>query len=97
MNSGATFRLSKLFLVTAMALSTFARADAGPATATNTQPSWLCVGNFQTEQAGRDQLARFVTNYSDRAGWEKRAANIRTCVLRGAGLSTLPKKQSSTP
>ena len=37
----------------------------------------LCVGNYQTEQQAKEQLARFVSTYSNAAEWKQRAQRIR--------------------
>lgn len=37
-------------------------------------------------------LAKFLTNYSDKATWLKRASQIRSNILEGAQLKKLPKK-----
>jgi dienelactone hydrolase len=57
----------------------------------------LCQGNYQTEEQGKEQLARFAKTYSTQAEWQKRAANIRENILRGAELWPLPKKCPLNP
>jgi dienelactone hydrolase len=57
----------------------------------------LCVGNYQTEQQAKEQLARFAKTYSNQAGWQQRAQRIREGILRGAELSPLPKKCPLNP
>jgi dienelactone hydrolase len=52
----------------------------------------LCQGQYQTEKAGQQQLARFAATYADVAGWEQRAARIRAGILKGAGLTPLPRR-----
>jgi dienelactone hydrolase len=54
--------------------------------------SLLCVGNYQTEEQGKEQLARFAATYSTKAEWQQRAQRIREGILRGAELWPLPKK-----
>jgi dienelactone hydrolase len=51
----------------------------------------------QTEDQGREQLAAFAKTYSDKAGWEARAKNIRECLLKEARLSPLPAKCDLKP
>jgi len=51
----------------------------------------------QTEDQGREQLAAFAKTYSDKAGWEARARNIRECLLKEAHLSPLPAKCDLKP
>jgi uncharacterized protein len=57
----------------------------------------LCVGNHQTEEQAKEQLARFAATYSTQAQWEQRARQIREAILRGAGLVPLPKKTPLNP
>ncbi len=57
----------------------------------------LCVGNYQTEDQAKAQLARFAASYLNRADWQKRAATIRQGILNGAGLNPLPEKTPLNP
>lgn len=57
----------------------------------------LCVGNYQTEEQAKEQLARFAHTYSNQAGWQQRAQRIREGILRGAELMPLPKKCPLNP
>ncbi len=57
----------------------------------------LCVGNYQTEEQAKEQLARFARMYSTRSEWQQRAQRIREAILRGAELSPLPKKCPLNP
>ncbi len=57
----------------------------------------LCVGNYQTEEQAKEQLARFVSTYSNASEWQQRAQRIREGILRGAELSPLPKKCPLNP
>ena len=52
----------------------------------------LCVGNYQSEKQGAEQLGRFAQTYSNRAEWEARAQGIREAILRGTELLPLPEK-----
>jgi hypothetical protein len=71
----------------------------GVAGAEDTKPKnpWLCQGDYYTEAQGREKLAEFARTYSDRAGWEKRAQNIREGILRGADLYPLPERTPLKP
>ncbi len=57
----------------------------------------LCVGNYQTEEQAKEQLARFAQTYSGRAEWQQRAQRIREGILRGAELSPLPARCPLNP
>jgi len=57
----------------------------------------LCVGNYQTEEQAKEQLARFVKTYSNASEWRQRAQQIREGILRGAELTPLPKKCPLNP
>jgi len=57
----------------------------------------LCVGSYQSEQAGKEQLARFAATYSNQAEWQQRAQRIREGILQGADLWPLPKKCPLNP
>ncbi len=57
----------------------------------------LCVGNYQTEEQAKEQLARFGKTYSNASEWRQRAQQIREGILRGAELSPLPKKCPLNP
>lgn len=54
----------------------------------------LCQGKYWTEQEGKAAVEGFAATYSDKAGWEKRAARIRRGILQGSGIENLPR---STP
>jgi len=53
----------------------------------------LCQGNYQTEQAAKEQLEKFANTYSNLAEWKARAECVREGILRGAELSPLPEKR----
>ena len=57
----------------------------------------LCVGNYQSEAEAVQQLERFAKTYHTLGEWKERAANIRQCILRGAGLDPMPPKTSLNP
>ncbi len=69
---------------------------SGPVRATDEEPQ-LCVGNYQTEEQAKEQLARFAGTYSTLAEWQQRAKGIRAGILRGAELYPLPKKCPLNP
>jgi hypothetical protein len=53
----------------------------------------LCQGNYHSEQAAKEQLAKFVRSYSNLAEWKARAERIREGILVGAELLTMPEKR----
>ncbi|MBN1124807.1 MAG: acetylxylan esterase [Sedimentisphaerales bacterium] len=57
----------------------------------------LCVGNYQSEAEAVQQLERFAQTYHTLDEWKGRAANIRRCILRGAGLDPMPPKTPLNP
>jgi dienelactone hydrolase len=57
----------------------------------------LCVGSYQSEQAGKEQLARFAATYSNQAQWQQRAQRIREGILQGADLWPLPQRCPLNP
>jgi len=57
----------------------------------------LCQGHYQSEEAAREQLARFAASYSNLAEWQKRAKCIREGILRGAELLPLPRRCPLNP
>jgi len=57
----------------------------------------LCVGNYQTERQAAAQLKRFAATYHTLDEWKARAANIRRCILHGAGLDPMPPKTPLDP
>ncbi|MBN2136181.1 MAG: acetylxylan esterase [Sedimentisphaerales bacterium] len=65
--------------------------------AQHNQPPELCQGNYQTEEAAKEQLAKFAETYHDLAQWKARAENIRTGILRGAELLPLPDRTPLNP
>ncbi len=82
-----SFRLNAKFFLIFMILSlpvskSFAQIDT----------SMLCMGNYWTEEQGKEKLQEFASLYNDRAGWERRAAEIRKNILHGAQLDPMPEK-----
>ncbi|MDI9432017.1 MAG: acetylxylan esterase [Planctomycetota bacterium] len=65
--------------------------------AQNTDEPQLCVGNYQSEEEAKAQLARFAKTYSNLAEWQQRARTNREAILRGTGLLPLPKKCALNP
>jgi len=64
----------------------------GPANGSADDEPQLCVGNYQSEEEAKAQLACFAETYSTLPQWRDRARTIRTSILRGAGLAPMPKK-----
>jgi dienelactone hydrolase len=50
-----------------------------------------------TEEQAREKLAEYAQTWHTREEWEKRAANIRAGILRGANLVPLPKRNDLKP
>jgi len=63
----------------------------------NSKKPQLCQGNYQSEDAAKEQLARFAQSYSNLAQWKERAKRIREGILRGAELLPMPKKCPLNP
>jgi len=57
----------------------------------------LCQGNYHTEEAAKEQLAKFARSYSNLRQWKARAEQIRKGILRGAELLPLPEKCPLNP
>ncbi|MHC4088048.1 MAG: alpha/beta hydrolase family protein [Planctomycetota bacterium] len=57
----------------------------------------LCQGNYHSEEAAKEQLAKFAKTYSNLAEWKERAKNVRQGILRGMELLPLPKKCPLNP
>jgi sugar phosphate isomerase/epimerase len=53
--------------------------------------------HLKTPQEGKEQLEYLSTLYQDVAGFEKRKAELKTCILQALELSTLPAKPASLP
>ncbi len=64
--------------------------------AENKKPQ-LCQGNYHSEQAAKEQLAKFARSYSSLTEWKARAERIRQGILRGAELLPLPGKCPLNP
>ena len=61
------------------------------------QEPQLCQGHYHSEEAAKEQLAKFARSYSNLAEWKARAERIREGILRGAELLPLPKKYPLNP
>ena len=57
----------------------------------------LCQGNYHSEEAAVEQLAKFARSYSNLADWKKRAEHIRRHILLGVELSPMPEKRTLNP
>ena len=57
----------------------------------------LRQGKFLTEEQGKQELEKFASTYSNKMEWEKRAENIRKCLLKGAELDPLPTRTPLNP
>ena len=57
----------------------------------------LCQGNYQSEEAAKEQLAEFSRSYTSLSGWKIRARGIREGILRGSELYPLPGKCPLNP
>ena len=77
--------------------SVFALGLSGIASHAAEKKPQLCQGNYHSEEAAVEQLARFARSYSNLAQWKTRAEYIRQCILRGVGLSPLPEKRALNP
>ena len=57
----------------------------------------LRMGHAQKPEAAAKELAAFKASYSDLAGWKARKTRIIAGIMKGAKLSTLPKKTPLKP
>ncbi len=90
-------RLNAMTIVAAMFLLSppaIAAELAAPADADKPQ---LCQGEYQTQEQGKEQLARFAATFKTADQWKARAATIREGILRGAELWPLPEKTPLNP
>ncbi|OHB67027.1 MAG: acetylxylan esterase [Planctomycetes bacterium RBG_13_62_9] len=85
-----------VFVAVVASLAWFVQAGVAADNRASEKPQ-LCVGNYQTEEQAKEQLARFAGMYSNAAEWRQRAQRIREGILRGAELSPLPKKCPLNP
>jgi predicted alpha/beta-hydrolase family hydrolase len=68
-----------------------------PAQGAGEKKPQLCQGNYHSEEAAKDQLARFAQSYSNLEQWKARAKQVREGILRGAELWPLPAKCELKP
>ncbi len=80
-------KLDTFLLVTAIVFSGSALAED-----VNDSKPRLCRGKYHSEQAAKEQLAKFAKSYSSQVQWKARAQRNREGILRGAGLDPLPEK-----
>lgn len=69
-----------------------AMAMAVLSTAAWAKDPMLRMGYNQTPEEAQVELKELKESYKDLAAWEKRRAKIRTGILEGAGLATMPEK-----
>jgi hypothetical protein len=83
-------------LVLGFGLSDNMLVGGAPAQETKAGPQ-LCRGHYLSEEAAKEQLARFSQSYSSLDEWKARAKNIREGILRGAELVPMLKKCPLNP
>lgn len=59
--------------------------------------SMLCMDAYWTEAQGKEFLEKQRLTYTTSKAWEKRAAQIRAQILKGAGLTKFPEKCPLNP
>ena len=57
----------------------------------------LCRGHYHSEEAAKEQLAKFTRSYRNLKQWKRRARQVREGILRGAALMPAPKKCPLNP
>jgi hypothetical protein len=57
----------------------------------------LCRGHYHSEEAAKEQLAKFAASYSNVEQWKQRARRIREGILRGAELAPMPDTCAPNP
>ncbi|MBT5739235.1 MAG: acetylxylan esterase [Planctomycetes bacterium] len=70
---------------------------AGPVASDDDPAPRLRQGSHQSEEAGRKQLEEYASTFDSAPQWQKRAANIRQQILRGAGLDPMPARPPIVP
>ena len=101
-NSLLRFGCCAIFFLAAVQISiaplgaqeTVSNHEAGKA---QIQKPILRVGRAQKPDEARSELEQFKGSYDDLEGWKQRKETIRNGILRGAGLTTLPKKTPLNP
>ncbi|HPY48235.1 MAG TPA: DUF2177 family protein, partial [Sedimentisphaerales bacterium] len=58
----------------------------GPLQAQGNDEPQLCVGDYQSADEAKAQLARFVQTFSNLAEWQQRARTNREAILRGTDI-----------
>ena len=91
-------RLVSIYNVVVIGVLVFAIALSGGLVegAENKEPQ-LCQGHYHSEEAAKEQLAKFARSYSNLAEWKARAKRIREAILRGAELLPMPEKCPLNP
>ena len=59
--------------------------------------SMLCVGNYWTEEEGKVFLEKMRESYTNSEEWNKRAAAIRSHLLKAVDMETFPQKTPLNP
>ncbi|MEQ9378156.1 MAG: CocE/NonD family hydrolase [Imperialibacter sp.] len=54
------------------------------------QESMLCQGHYWTEDEAKVKMEDFASQWTDKASWEKRAAQIRKNIIEGLQLEKMP-------
>ncbi|UCG47285.1 MAG: acetylxylan esterase [Phycisphaerales bacterium] len=83
-------QVQNIFLV-AITILALDMCVSGVRGAENKKPQ-LCQGNYHSEQAAKEQLAKFALGYSNLEQWKERAKIVREGILRGAELMPMPTK-----
>ena len=88
-----TRRVLRLLTLTGLVASITAPAHP----ADDAPNPWLVARDTYTEAQAAANLASFAATYTDAAGWEARAADLRGHILAGARLSPLPPRTPLRP
>ena len=91
-------RSGSIYRILVISVSMFAVALSGRTvqSAESKKPQ-LCQGHYHSEEAAKEQLAKFAQSYSNLAQWKKRAERIREGILSGAELLPMPDKCPLNP
>ena len=57
----------------------------------------LCVGDYQSPEEAKQQLAKFASSYSNVKEWEERSQRIRKAFIKGAKLDQIPDSIRRAP
>jgi len=86
-------RLSGIYKTMVISVSVFVFGlSPFPAQGAGEKKPQLCQGNYHSEEAAKEQLAKFARSYSSLEQWKARAEQVREGILRGAELLPLPEK-----